>query len=176
MVTTNRQGVAVNSLDLRTPSDACICLIQHFEGLRLDAYWDAAGGVWTIGFGHTGNVAQGQRITREAALDLLAQDIHAAQTLVRQACAAVDLTQGQFDALVSFVFNVGAGRRNVKPGFAYLLNGKPSTLLTKLRTGDTTGAADEFLKWVYAGGKRLPGLVRRRRAERELFLTGRWTA
>jgi len=160
----------------RAASDACICLIQHFEGLRLDAYWDAAGGVWTIGYGHTGaDVAQGQSITREEACALLAQDVYAASAVVRRACAGVDLTQGQFDALVSFVFNVGAGRQNVKPGFVYLLNGKPSTLLVRLRAGDVTGAADEFPKWVYAGGKRLPGLVRRRAAERELFLTGHWT-
>jgi len=163
--------------DTRKASDACISLIQHFEGLRLDAYWDAAGGVWTIGYGHTGaDVTQGRSITREEACALLAQDIHEAQTMVRQACAGVDLTQGQFDALVSFVFNVGAGRQGVKSGFVCLANGTPSTLLTKLCAGDFTGAADEFPKWVYAGGKRLPGLVRRRRAERELFLTGRWTA
>jgi len=163
--------------DMRKASDACISLIQHFEGLRLAAYWDAAGGVWTIGYGHTGkDVHKGQTITREEACVLLAQDIHEAQTIVRQTCADVDLTQGQFDALVSFVFNVGAGRQNVKPGFAYLLNGKPSTLLTRLLAGDVTGAADEFLKWVHAGGRRLPGLVRRRQAERELFLTGRWAA
>jgi len=164
-------------MDLRRASDACISLIQHFEGLRLDAYWDAAGGVWTIGYGHTGKgVHQGKSITRDEACALLAQDIHAAQTVVRQACADVDLTQGQFDALVSFVFNVGAGRQGTKSGFVCLANGKPSTLLMKLCAGDVTGAANEFPKWVHAGGKRLTGLVRRRRAERELFLTGRWTA
>jgi len=158
-------------------SDACISLIQHFEGLRLDAYWDAAGCVWTIGYGHTGaDVQKGQTVTRQEACALLAQDIHESQTVVRQVCADVDLTQGQFDALVSFVFNVGAGKRGVKSGFVCLVNGKPSTLLTRLRAGDVTGAADEFLKWVHAGGKRLTGLVRRRRAERELFLTGRWTS
>jgi len=158
-------------------SDACISLIQHFEGLRLDAYWDAAGGVWTIGYGHTGaDVTQGRSITRDEACLLLAQDMFDARTVVFGACSHLDLTQGQCDALVSFVFNVGAGRQGVKSGFVCLANGKPSTLLTKLCAGDFTGAADEFPKWVYAGGVKLPGLVRRRRAERELFLTGRWTA
>jgi len=158
-------------------SNACLSLIESFEGLRLTSYWDAAARVWTIGFGHTGRgVTQGQTITRPEADALLAQDVVAAERVVRTACAGVALTQGQFDALVSFVFNVGPGVVNRKAGLVRLANGQPSTLLKKLRAKDTAGAADEFPKWVYAGGKVLQGLVRRRRAERELFLTGRWTS
>jgi len=157
-------------------SQACIDLIEHFEGLRLASYWDSHGMVWTIGYGHTGkDVTGGQTITRRDADALLMQDVLAAENIIR-GTVDVPLTQGQFDALVSFVFNVGAGIEHRKAGFVRLVNGKPSTLLAKLRVRDYAGAADEFPKWVYAGGKLLRGLVRRRAAERALFLTGNWRA
>jgi len=104
-------------------SNACIDLIEHFEGLRLTAYRDACG-VWTIGYGHTGDGAGFARtITQEEADRLLAQDVSAAENIVRTACAGIHLTQGQFDALVSFVFNVGPGKRGFKSGLVWLAGG-----------------------------------------------------
>jgi lysozyme len=136
-------------------SDDGLGLIQHFESLRLSAYPDSAG-VWTIGWGHTGNVQPGDTVTRAEADALLRSDVAWAETAVRNA-VDVPLTQGQFDALVSFTFNVGAG--------AF----ENSTLLERLNAGDTTGAQDQFGRWIYAGGEVLPGLVRRRAAEADAF-------
>jgi lysozyme len=136
-------------------SDDGLGLIQHFESLRLTAYQDSAG-VWTIGWGHTGNVHPGDRVTRAEADALLRNDVAWAETAVRNA-VDVPLTQGQFDALVSFAFNVGAG--------AF----ENSTLLARLNAGDSSGAQDQFGRWIYAGGEVLPGLVRRRAAEADTF-------
>ena len=133
-------------------------LIKGFEGLRLSAYQDSAG-VWTIGYGHTGNVKPGDRITQAQAEDLLQKDTAWAQQAVRDQ-VKVPLTQGQFDALTSFTFNLGAGAL------------AKSTLLNKLNAGDYAGAQAEFGKWVHAGGQVLQGLVRRRAAEAELFGNG----
>tara|TARA_R100001198_G_scaffold51472_1_gene28829 strand:- start:25 stop:546 length:522 start_codon:yes stop_codon:yes gene_type:complete len=136
-------------------SSAGLALIKEHEGLRLDAYLCPAK-VWTIGYGHTGDVHPGQRIT-EAMADLLLQaDLKSFERAV-SASVKVPLTQGQFDALVSFTFNVGAG--------AFRL----STLLRVLNEGDYRAAAKQFDRWVHGGGKVLPGLVRRRRDERALF-------
>lgn len=132
-------------------------LIQSFEGCKLNAYVCPAG-VLTIGWGHTGkDVTPGQCISQARADELLAQDLAPRERDVER-LVKVPLTQHQFDALVSFVYNLGAGA----------LAG--STLLKKLNAGNYAGAADEFLKWNKAGGKVLPGLSRRRAAERELFL------
>jgi len=133
-------------------------LIKGFEGLRLSAYQDAAG-VWTIGYGHTGSVHPGDRITQAQAEALLQKDTAWAQQAVRDQ-VKVPLTQGQFDALTSFTFNLGAGAL------------AKSTLLRKLNAGDYAGAQAEFGKWVHAGGQVLQGLVRRRAAEAELFGNG----
>ncbi|BEM76148.1 lysozyme [Serratia marcescens] len=130
-------------------------LIKHFEGLRLRAYQCSAH-VWTIGYGHTADVGENDVITEEEALYFLHQDLAESERAVNQ-YVHVPLTQNQFDALVSFVFNLGAG------------NFLTSTLLKKLNSGDD-GAAQEFGRWIHAGGKALPGLVRRREAERALFL------
>lgn len=134
-----------------------INLIKRFEGLRLEAYRDSVG-IPTIGYGHTHGVKMGDVITGAQADDFLREDLKVAELTINTN-AKVKLTQGQFDALASFVFNLGSG------------NFVKSTLLKKLNTGDYAGAADEFGKWVNAGGKKLPGLVKRRAAEREVFLT-----
>ncbi|UXO69971.1 lysozyme [Pantoea dispersa] len=134
-----------------------INLIKRFEGLRLEAYRDSVG-IPTIGYGHTHGVKIGDVITGAQADDFLREDLKVAELTINTN-AKVKLTQGQFDALASFVFNLGSG------------NFVKSTLLKKLNTGDYAGAADEFGKWVNAGGKKLPGLVKRRAAEREVFLT-----
>jgi lysozyme len=139
-------------------SEHGLCLIKHFEGLRLQAYRCSAG-VWTIGYGHTVGVHPGDVIDELQADVLLLQDVAQAARTVNQLVNA-PLNQNQFDALISFVFNTGSG------------NFAASTLLKKLNDGDYSGAADEFSRWVHAGGESLPGLVRRREAERILFMDG----
>lgn len=131
--------------------------IAGFEGFRSAAYWDPWGDVWTIGYGHTSGVQSGQRVTKEKALKLLQADAANAATAVRD-LVHVKLNQNQFDALVSFVFNLGAGAL------------AESTLLKKLNKGNYKGAAREFGKWDHAGGVVLAGLTRRRHAEAALFL------
>ena len=141
-------------------SDQGIALIKHHEGVRLTAYADPVG-VWTIGYGHTTaagppKVERGMKITDAGADAILRQDLAKFEGYVSSA-VKVPLNQNEFDALVSFTFNLGPG------------NLRSSTLLKKLNAGDRAGAADEFLKWTKAGGKTLPGLVKRREAERALF-------
>jgi len=136
-------------------------LIRTFEGCSLTAYQDAVG-VWTIGYGWTRPVAgvpvhAGMVITHEAADDLLITGVKQYEMTVNSS-VTVSLAQHQFDALVSFTWNLGAASL------------ESSSLLKKLNAGDTQGAADEFLVWCHAGGKTLPGLVRRRAYERDLFL------
>jgi len=134
-----------------------LALIKHFEGLRLRAYQCSAD-VWTIGYGHTAGVRPGDVITPEQADAFLRGDVADAERAVGR-FVRVPLTQCQFDALVSFTFNLGSG------------NLRTSTLLRLLNAGDYPGAAGQLLRWVNAGGKRLPGLVRRREAEKALFDT-----
>ena len=139
-------------------SDAGIALIKSFEGLRLEAYPDPAtgGDPWTIGYGHTGEVRPGMVITEAEAEQLLRQDIVQFEMCVNR-LLQVTVTQGQFDALVSFAFNLGCA------------NLRKSTLMRKLNAGDAEGAAAEFLVWNRAAGRVMAGLTRRREAERDLF-------
>ena len=134
-----------------------IDLIKSFEGLRLEAYLDSVD-VPTIGYGHTRKVQLGQTITAEQAESFLMEDIHEFELAI-QRLVYVPLSQNQFDAIVSFTFNVGIG------------NLKRSTLLKKLNAGNIAGAANEFNKWVYAGKEKLKGLVKRRDKERLLFIS-----
>ena len=131
-------------------------MIKDHEGLRLKAYLDPVG-IWTIGWGHTGRVHSGETITRERAEELLMLDIEKAEACIERS-VSVSLTQGMFDSLVSFIFNLGCG--------AF----RQSTLLRHLNNGDYEKAAHQFPRWVHAKGRRLPGLVRRREDERQLFL------
>ena len=133
-----------------------IDLTRQFEGVKLQAYRDEAG-VWTIGYGHTLNVCEGMTCTPEQADAWLLKDIHWACNVVNSQ-VKVPLTQNQFDALVDFVFNCGAD--------AFCR----STLLRMLNQGDYSEAANQFERWAFAGGKQLPGLLRRRKAERAKFL------
>ena len=140
-----------------TYSDAGIALTKGFEGLRLTAYRDC-GGVLTIGHGHTGpDIVEGKTIDEAEAETLLTADLQMAVNCVNRAVTAA-IAQNQFDALVDFCFNVGCGG---------LLN---STLLRKVNAADFAGAAAQFALWVHAGGKVVPGLVRRRKLEAEMFL------
>jgi len=143
-----------------TPSKNCYDLIKEFEGCKLEAYPDPAthGEPITIGVGHTGGVKLGDVITQEQADEYLVSDVSHAANAVNQ-MVDESMTQGQFDALCSFAFNLGIG------------NLKNSTLLKKLNSGDIQGAADQFLVWNKAAGHVMAGLTRRREAERTLFLT-----
>lgn len=137
-----------------------INLICGFEGLRLKAYDDGVG-VWTIGYGTTVingvKVKIGDTCTIEQAKSYMAQDLKKFESAVETA-VKVPLNQNQFDALASFTYNLGEG------------NLSKSTLLKKLNAKDYKGAAAEFPKWNKAGGRVLAGLVKRRKAEMELFL------
>jgi lysozyme len=137
-------------------SELLIEKLKEFEGFRRDAYRDAAG-VLTIGYGHTGrDVREGDRITTYGAEQLLLIDLKEHEAAVRQLHVA--RSQGQFDALVSFSFNLGVGRL------------QRSTLLKVIRRGGSKMAITrEFKRWVFAGGKRLPGLEVRREWEAKRF-------
>lgn len=137
-------------------SDAGLALIKEHEGLRLHAYQDSVG-AWTIGVGHTLGVYEGQQITTMEADRLLRADLETAERCVN-GMVHVEVSQNQFDALVSFAFNVGCGAL------------RASTLLRLLNDGDDMAAAQQFEHWCHAGGKVLAGLVTRREAEKELFL------
>lgn len=142
-------------------SQACLDLIKSFESLRLDSYLCPAK-VWTIGWGHTHGVQAGQRITVLEAEGLLAEDVAEVEANLPRV-VHVPLTQGQHDALVSLCFNLRGGSLAL-PRIA-------PHLVAKLNSGDYAGAADELLDINRANGQVLPGLTRRRRAERELFLS-----
>lgn len=140
-------------------SDKGLDLIKRFEGFRDTAYLCPAG-VWTIGYGHTQDVKEGDTITQDKAEELLREEVAAKyEPIVVSNTNGLELTQGQFDALVSFVYNVGA------------YNFETSHLLSLLKAGDIEGAAAQFERWNRAGGKVLDGLTARRAAERELFLS-----
>lgn len=131
-------------------------LIKSFEGCRLTAYRDAVG-VLTIGYGHTSGVKEGDKITQKKADELLAEDLTRYETPVNNWSEKKYLfNQNEFDALVSFTYNCGAGNLN-----GLLKNGKNTR----------GGIADDLLLYNKAGGKVLNGLVKRRKKERELFLS-----
>lgn len=133
-------------------------LTEQFEGCELTAYQDQVG-VWTIGYGHTASVTPGQACTPEQAQEWLEQDTQWAVGVVN-AHVNVPLTQGEFDSLVDFVFNLGAG------------NFESSTLLRLLNSGDYADAAAQFPRWDLAGGQVVAGLLRRRLAEQAEFNGG----
>lgn len=133
-----------------------INLIKEFEALRTEAYKCPAG-VWTIGYGHTSNVRKGQVINELCAETFLAIDLQKCEYAINTS-VTVPLNQNQFDALASFIFNVGVG--------AF----QKSTLLKKLNNSDYTGAADKFDEWIYSNKKISQGLINRRKKEKDLFL------
>lgn len=144
------QVVRVNQI-----SRAGVEFIKSWESLDLESYQDIAG-VWTIGYGHTMGVVPNQKITKLKAYDLLANDIAFFEGGVER-LVKVDLNQNQFDALVSFAFNVGL------TAFA------KSTLLRCVNAKMFEQAYKEFFRWRFAGGKESSGLLNRRKAEAELF-------
>ena len=133
-------------------------LIKTFEGLELEAYMPTPIDVPTIGYGHTKTAKMGMKITEAGAEALLKQDLAWVESVVNKNVTA-PLTQPQYDALCSFVYNLGG------------TNFKRSTLLKKLNNKDYKGAADELLRWDKQGSEVLRGLTHRREAERALFLS-----
>lgn len=151
-----RDGQCATELgNIMKTSDRGIQAIEGYEGIRLKAYLDSVN-VPTIGVGHTLGVHMGDVITKEQAEEFLRADLEDAEYAVNK-YVLMPINQSQFDALVSFVFNLGSG--------AF----KGSTLLKRLNAGLYQEAANEFLKWNQAGGKVLAGLAARRAAERAMF-------
>ncbi|MDD2876257.1 MAG: lysozyme [Acidiphilium sp.] len=140
---------------------AAVQLVEPFEGFRADPYRDP-GGVWSIGYGSTTDAwgdpvsADTLAITQDQALSLVERDLASALGQVT-AAVVVPLGVNQQAALIDFVYNVGIG------------NFRDSTLLRLLNAGDYTGAAAQFMRWDYAAGMVLPGLLRRREAEAAMF-------
>lgn len=139
------------------PSNKSIELVKHFEGFESAAYLCPAN-VWTIGYGRTKNVKEGDVITEiQAERDLLEE----LEEFGEQVLSVVDveLNQNEFDALTSWTYNLGVG------------NLRSSTLLKKLNAGDKNSVPSEMLRWNKANGKVLNGLTRRRQAEADLWIS-----
>ncbi|TCM66467.1 lysozyme [Acinetobacter calcoaceticus] len=153
----NLQSTALNMYT----SALGIDLIANFEGLRLNAYDDGTG-VWTIGYGTTrypngDRVKKGDRCTEAQAKRYMQHDLQSFEQTVNTAIQ-IDLTQNQFDALVSLTYNIGSG--------AF----RQSTLVKKLNAGEIKAAADQFDVWIYAAAQPMQGLINRRSKEKALFL------
>lgn len=147
-----------------TPSNKCVELIKRFEECKLNAYLDPIG-IPTIGYGSImwpdgKRVKLGQKITLQQAEDMLKWEIDIKAKPVNSLLAKVAVNQNQFDALISFAYNLGIGALT------------RSTLLKKVIANPCDASImDEFMKWVNAGGKKLAGLVRRRKAEADLYFS-----
>lgn len=131
-------------------------LIEKYEGCRLKAYRCPAG-KWTIGYGHTEGVKEGDSWTQERAEAELEKEIWQFMKAVLEVCPALEDTPNRLGACISLAYNIGIG------------NFAGSTVARYVRRGEYRAAADAFLMWVYAGGQKLPGLVNRRQAERTVF-------
>ena len=145
---------------MRVTSEEGMALIKKFEGCELEAYQCSAN-VWTIGYGHTRDISEGDTCTQAEADEMLVDDLQEFEGYVNE-LVNVDLTQSQFDALVAWTYNLGPGAL------------KESTLLRKLNEGDYKDAPYQIKRWNRAGGKVLDGLVRRREAEALLFQGEAW--
>jgi len=137
-----------------------LSLIKTFEGCESHSYKCAAG-VWTIGYGSTENVVEGMTISKNTAEELLLEDVQRFEEAVNEE-VKVPLKQNQFDALVSWTFNLGPS------------NLKQSTLLKVLNEGEYDQVPAQIKRWNKAGGKVLDGLIRRREAEALLFEGKEW--
>ena len=137
-----------------------VALIKKFEGCELEAYQCSAG-VWTIGYGHTKGVTPNDSISQEEAEQMLVDELHEYESYVNE-YVTVALSQNQFDALVSWVYNLGPA------------NLKASTMLKVLNSGEYEDVPAQIKRWNKAGGKVLEGLIRRREAEACLFQGKEW--
>lgn len=138
-------------------NEAGLALIRQFEGCRLKAYKCPAG-VWTIGYGWTHGVKPGDHWTQEQAEKMLIQGLDQYENAVQSAIGLNKTTNNQFSAFVSICYNIGVG------------NFVKSSMLRHHKTGDYAKAANAFLLWNKAGGKVLNGIIKRRQAERALYL------
>jgi lysozyme len=144
---------------MRQINSAGLALIKEFEGLRLDSYI-CAGGVETVGWGHTGpDVKHPMKITLQQAEGFLKADLAKFEAGVERLIGDADVNDNMYSACVSLAYNIG------------LAAFERSTVLKRIRLGNKMGAANAFLMWNRAGGRVLPGLMRRREAERKLFLS-----
>jgi lysozyme len=134
-------------------------LIKHFEGCKLEAY-QCPSGVWTIGYGHTRGVQEGDKITKKEADALLIEDVELVELHVDR-LVKTELEQHQYDAIVSWCFNLGCG------------NLRASTLLLVLNSGELDAVSEQIVRWNKSKGKALAGLTRRRKSEATLFDTGK---
>ena len=141
-------------------SNEGLSLIKKFEGCEFDSYKCAAG-VWTIGYGSTHGIEKGMSISKSRAEELLLEDIAQFEDIVDKA-VSVNLSQNQYDALVSWTFNLGGGNLN------------SSTMLKVLNAGDYENVPEQIKRWNKANGKVLEGLIRRREAEALLFAGKEW--
>lgn len=149
-------------------SDTGIKLIQHYESCSLKSYRDSAQ-ILTIGWGHTGSdVYDGMIITQDQADDLFKNDIEVFVNMLNSRLED-NIEQYQFDALVSFLYNVGPGSVGIKDGLFVLRDGNPSTLWRMIESKNFIGASQQFLQWTRSDGMILRGLVARRRSESLLF-------
>lgn len=146
------------------PSEKCYSIIKQFEGCRLKAYKDSAG-VWTIGYGtimypNGTKVKEGDKCTQDEAETFLKYEVILKSQSVNAFTSNYNLTQNQFDALVSFAYNLGIGAL------------QKSTLLNKIKINPNDPAIEaEFMRWINAGGKPLTGLKKRRQQESDLYFT-----
>ena len=144
----------------RKISEEGLALIKKFEGCELEAYQDSVG-VWTIGYGHTKDVKEGDKINRDEANNLLTEEMPEYEGYINT-LVEVPLEQCQFDALVCWVYNLGP------------TNLKDSTMLACLNAGKYSDIPAQIKRWNKAGGKVLQGLIRRREAEARLFEGKDW--
>lgn len=143
---------------MRKINDAGLSLLKEFEGCKLTSYRDQ-GGVLTIGYGHTGtDVEEGQTITQEQADSLLQENVQSTSNRVEALTQDADLNDNQFSALVCLTYNIGIG------------NFQKSKLLRLIRLDQLDLSADEFVRWSTIHGVPNKGLLRRRTAEKSLFL------
>lgn len=141
-------------------SDYAFSRLKEFEGLRLEAY-KCAGGKWTIGYGHTKGVREGMRIDERTASRLLEEDVEYFESFLAKEPYAEDITQSQWDSLVSFIFNLG------------IANFLSSTLRKRILVDvDHDDIPNQFRRWNKAGGKVLKGLVVRREWEAQMYEWG----
>ena len=145
---------------MRVTSSEGIALIKKFEGCELEAYQCSAN-VWTLGYGHTTGVSEGDTCTEEDAETMLAEDLQEFENYVNDLVTS-DLSQNEFDALVAWTYNLGPGAL------------KESTLLRRINDGDYEDVPYQIKRWNRAGGEVLPGLTRRREAEALLFQGEPW--
>lgn len=147
-------------------------LIEYYEGREYKAYKDplsADGRPYTIGIGHTGPDVYLGLVWNDAQIDAAYEEDASESEMLVDGCVKVTLNKGQYDALVSIMFNVGPGKKGFKDGIITLKSGEPSTLLRKLNAGDYAGCANEFTRWCRSGTGKSLGLYRRRFAEKLLF-------